>query len=541
MITITLADSPALWEPLNSVAGNMWFKLTSNTQSQTDFNYLFNPLILGVTSSLVKYDMGVYPIPEAPLDINGASGYGLFTAEKILREKVSYDLDPAIGVSISPLDQPTPMENSYVPYQMRYGFSYNPGLTFANTIISGTAVGLTFATPHGLVVGDKILINKSNKLVNPQYDGLKVVSNVLGTWSVVLNYPVGLTAYVETGNIDYLERFTATSSVYYGFNGTRQYDEEYITDSTNYFRRRFNFTEFYNQDNTGVSRFMTSYYKDTLYQEASVNRLQPKSVYSTNYETLSTILNYYGSATYSNKWRVITYSGQNPDALSIVATYSFDMPIISTYSYHMYNFPSGPKNLANMGVSLTNVDFYKLNIYTTVGGLTPKSTFIYKIVNNCSVYTNVRLAFRNSLGAFEFWNFNLDSKNTTKVSRKEYKTNLPYQYDIGSRQQTIYSADINETWTINTDWISEYDYTYLKQLIKSTEVYLIDETSLYLKPGNVLFDWVGGEYEAGGYDILKYPILITDDTYEVKTAYRNKQFNLTINYRMANGVVTQNR
>jgi hypothetical protein len=541
MITITLADAPALWEPLNSVAGNMWFKLTSNTQSQTDFKYLFNPLILGVTSSQVKYDMGIYPVPEAPLDVNGLSGYGLFTAEKILREKVSYDLDPAIGVSISPLDQPQPMPNTYVPYRMRYGFAYNPGLTFANTIISGTAVGLTFAVPHNLVVGDVILINKSNKIVNPDYDGLKTVASVLGTWSVVLNYPVGLTAYVETGNIDYLERFTATSSIYYGFNGTRQYDQEYITDNSNYFRRRFNFTEFFAQDNSGVSRFLIDYYKDNDYQETTSTRLVPKKVYTTNYETLSTILNYYGSATYSNKWKIFTYTGQNQDNLTLSASYSFDMPIISTYSYHMYNFPSGPKNLQNMGVSLTNIDFYKLALYTTPGGNTIKSSFLYQVVNNCSVYDNVRLAFRNSFGAFEFWNFNLDSKNTTRVSRKEYKRNLPYQYDIGSRQQTIYSADINETWVVNTDWINEYDYAHLKELIKSTEVYLIDETSLYLKTGNILYDWIGGEYLAGGYDVLKYPIVITDDTYEVKTTYRNKQFNLVISYKMANGVVTQNR
>lgn len=541
MITITLVDAPATWEPLNSVAGNMWFKLTSNTQSQTDFKYLFNPLILGVTSSSIKYDMGVYPVPEAPLDVNGASGYGLFTPEKILREKVSYDLDPAIGVVISPLDQPQPMPNSYVPYRMRYGFSYNPGLTFANTIISGTAVGLTFASAHGLVVGDIILINKNNKLVNPSYDGLKRVSNVLGTWSVVLDYPVGLTAYVESGNIDYLERFTATSSIYYGFNGTRQYDEEYITDNFDYFRKRFNFTSYFAQDNSGQSRFLTGYYADTLYQESVNNRLVAKKVYTTNYETLSTILDYYGAATYSNKWKVVTYTGENVNNLSIAATYSFDMPVISTYSYHMYNFPTGPKNLINMNVSLTNIDFYKINLYTTPGGNVVKSSFLYQIVPNCSVYTNIRLAFRNSLGAFEFWNFNLDSKNTTKVSRKEYRTNLPYQYDIGKREMGIYSAEINETWTVNTDWISEYDYRHLKQLIKSTEVYLIDETSLYLKPGGVLYDWPGGEYEAGGYDLLKYPILITDDTYEVKTAYRNKQFNLTINYKMANGVVTQNR
>ena len=539
MITITLADAPLTWEPLNSVNGNMYFKLTSNTQSQTDFKYLFNPLVMGTTSSSVRYDMGKFPVPEAPLDVNGLSGYGLFTAEKLIREFVGIDLDPAVGSY--PIQTPNPMMFSYVPYKMRYGFSYNPGLTFANTIISGTAVGLTFATPHGLVVGDIILINKSNKLVNPQYDGLKQVQTVLGTWSVVLNYAVGLTAYVETGNIDYLERFTATSSTYYGFNGTRQYDQEYITDSVNYFRRRFDFTEFFSINSSGISRFLTDYYVNDSYQENNYNRA--KKVYSTNYESVSAILNLYGSSTYSSTYKIITYTGQNANNLTISSSFSFPMPVISTYSYHMYNFPAGPKNLNNMVIGTSNVDYYSINLYTS-GSNVAKASYLYQIVNNCSVYDNVRIAFRNRYGAFEFWNFNLDSKNTMSVSRKEYKKNLPYQYDIGARQQSIYSQEVMDSWSVNTDWIDEYDYKHLKQLISSNEVYLIDETSYYLKTGSTLYEWIedgSGEFEAGGYDVLKYPIIITDTSYEVKTAYRNKQFNLTLNYKMANPIITQNK
>jgi len=88
----------------------------------------------------------------------------------------------------------------------------------------------------------------------------------------------------------------------------------------------------------------------------------------------------------------------------------------------------------------------------------------------------------------------------------------------GLRGQAILSSNVNETFVLNSDWITQDDYAFLNQLITSPEVYIYDDTT-----GN------------------NTPIIITDNSYVFKTTFRDKLFNLTISYKYAFDTNLQNQ
>ena len=523
--TVSLINQPYEFSPAN---GEMWYIAQNTTSGLTDFNYLFNVYTLNFNTLTIKDNLGLYKVPERPTD-----GYGYFSPSRILKSVISYDLQPAIGVNVSTLSQPTAFTNSIVPYYVTYGFEYNPGITFSGVFNSSGFVGLSFSSNPGFKVNDIININKDNKNVNPQYDGTASITSILGTFSVKTNLIFVTSSYPETGLIDDVIRFNGTASSRWAFNGTKQYDQNYYTNNT-LFRQGYDFTNFYAIGNTGNTRILSNYY-----YEASPNLGNTpiqKTVNLQNYETVSFLNDQsYGTMSY----RIIRYSGTNPNSRTAIGTSSFP-GYPSTDRYGMWSIGVGPMNIQNLGLSLTNTDSYVVQI---LKGSTVK-TYVDRVIDrSCYLYNNVRIAFLNKFGVLEYWNFQLDSKNTMNTDRYNYKRTLDWNYDVGQRGDTILSQNAYDLWTVNTNFIDEYEYNHLKELISTGEAYVIDETSngLYVKPGNILYDWGAGEYDGGGYDLLKYPIIITDTSYEVKTAYRDKIFNLTLNYRMAYNITTQNK
>ena len=131
-----------------------------------------------------------------------------------------------------------------------------------------------------------------------------------------------------------------------------------------------------------------------------------------------------------------------------------------------------------------------------------------KIVNPCSIYETIQLLFINQMGGNEFWYFNKDSKRTVNLDRQEFNKVLQPVYNIGDRGRTMYSTVSKDVWRINTDWISEYDYSFLEQLILSPEVYWVKSN------GN-------------------HPIIIINKDYPIKTMLREGIFNMTLDFEMS--------
>ena len=130
----------------------------------------------------------------------------------------------------------------------------------------------------------------------------------------------------------------------------------------------------------------------------------------------------------------------------------------------------------------------------------------YKIVENCSIYDNVRLVFLNRLGGYDYFNFTLDSKSSLNIERSTFKKLLDFDYSIGDRGETTFAQKGEETLVINSDWITEEESVWLEELVSSREAFQVIGTDIY-------------------------PIQILDTTYEVKSKLREQIFNLSITFK----------
>jgi hypothetical protein len=483
-ISISVLNTPTDLEPINTP---LWFRVNSASSALTDFKYVFIPQYkLEPFGSTSYATLGTYRVPPRPID-----GDGLFSPHRALKSFIQTNINPFISTFVL-----SPEASSLLAYRVKYGFELNPNKIFTDTINVSGNMGLTFSTAHDFVVGDIITINKDNKNFNPQYDGTCSVASVVNAVSIKTDKVFSTTILAnESGVITNQFRISGTSSEEYTWNGTRQYNER-TKDFTQYIIGTVS-------AGTG-GKFLTNY-DQSVYKPIRLD----------DYETLSMILPtsplnpYYVS--------VSTFRSDN----TLIATYGLTFSAVNTY--RKVDIPVGPMNLTALGIPFATVganivDSYTIHVRNLQFGFpTTVSEFrYYKIDNTCSNYEKQRLVFLNRLGGYDYFNFTLDSKRTLAISRTEYEKMLNWNYSVGDRGKTILSQKAEIKMTIVSNWITETDSLWLEELLTSPEVYLLPTTG------------------------VKLPIIITDNSYEVKTALRNQLFNLTLNYKFGYDLNLQN-
>jgi hypothetical protein len=132
----------------------------------------------------------------------------------------------------------------------------------------------------------------------------------------------------------------------------------------------------------------------------------------------------------------------------------------------------------------------------------------YRIDNDCNVDENFRFVWLNSFGGWDYFNFKLGGKQTINVERQTYKKLLSRNYSIGDRGDTTYAQRGEEMWSVQSNWVTEYESQWLTGMIESREVY-------HVKDGEI------------------YPIQIMDTSYQVKSAIRDQIFNVIIQFKYA--------
>ena len=483
-ISISVLTTPTDLEPINTP---LWFRLNSASSTLTDFKYVFIPQYKLEPFAATSYtSLGTYRVPPRP-----SSGDGLFSPHRALKSFIQTQINPfTTTFSLSPEGA------SLLSYRVKYGFELNPDKIFTDTINVSGNMGLTFSTAHDFLVGDIITINKDNKNYNPQYDGTCSVASVVNNVSIKTDKAFSTTLLAnESGVITNQFRISGTSSDYYTWNGTRQYEE-----------RTYDFTEYIiGTVSAGTAgKFLTNY-DQSVY----------KSIQVDDYETLSMILP--TSILYPYYVSVSTFRSDT----TLINTYS--LTFSSANTYRKVDIPVGPMNLSTLGVPFSTtgsnvVDNYTVHVKNSQFGFpTSVSEFRkYKIDNTCTNYDKQRLVFLNRLGGFDYFNFTLDSKRTLSISRTEYEKMLNYNYTIGDRGKSLLAQKAEVKMTIVSNWITETDSLFLEELLTSPEVFLLTSSS------------------------NKLPIIITDNTYEVKTYLRNQLFNLVLNYKFGYDLNLQN-
>ena len=152
-------------------------------------------------------------------------------------------------------------------------------------------------------------------------------------------------------------------------------------------------------------------------------------------------------------------------------------------------FGCGTANITNSGYYLDNVAYYTVAAYNDTTRVSKEYRF--DIVDaDCKGFETIRLAFLNSLGAWDYYNFTKKSIRKTQINKTAIKQNYgttPFQsttyfgdvlnydyynqgtYDGGTR---AFNVNAIETIEANTDFITEDEAAILEELFLSPDVYM---------------------------------------------------------------------
>jgi hypothetical protein len=196
---------------------------------------------------------------------------------------------------------------------------------------------------------------------------------------------------------------------------------------------------------------------------------------------------------------------------------------ITMNDYEVEGLPVFPANLnARVGFaakpsSFPNWRYYRVQILSAASATVSLDYIFWNecVYGNCECnWPNVRLAWVGARGGYEYFNFKKKSEYTTEVDRKIYKrplfNNSPsifYANDRGLNQRTNLAQRI---LTVTSDYITQEEFIYLRGLIVSNQVHLIDDNGSYVA------------------------VNIDDTSYVEKRTYDGKLYNLTLKVRMAN-------
>jgi hypothetical protein len=104
-------------------------------------------------------------------------------------------------------------------------------------------------------------------------------------------------------------------------------------------------------------------------------------------------------------------------------------------------------------------------------------------------YPNVRIKWKNRFGQFDWFNFNMVSKQSFNTERRVYQPQLgswqgsTLQYQNYDSSVLNYISDSKQAISVQTDWVSEDYNDIFKQLLVSDEIYWIyDEANGDLRP-----------------------------------------------------------
>tara|TARA_R100000700_G_scaffold15878_3_gene22023 strand:+ start:1793 stop:3223 length:1431 start_codon:yes stop_codon:yes gene_type:complete len=187
------------------------------------------------------------------------------------------------------------------------------------------------------------------------------------------------------------------------------------------------------------------------------------------------------------------------------------------------NLESQSRNTQARPSEFDNWAYYTIRAYDS-DATTPKSALYYFINQDgsCKGYKVRRLAWRNSLGCFDYFNFKKKSTQTINVTRNNYNTLLGnfnsdmYSYNNFSRGKNTRNTTAIVKEVINTDWITEEDAVLLEGLIVSTNIQIVENADT-------------------NYTV---PVLVTDTSFIKKTVANDKMIKYTINIEYANPINT---
>lgn len=567
--TLTLNQTPSKFSP---VYAPNWFKYTGNftNTTATDAYLVADIYILNqfgnISGTNIQDYAGRFKVP-----VRNDTTF-VINPEQILKSYVTYpynSLIPEGSTSVYPsryvneysgFGNPTssfptlaPECDGIVNYKIGYGMQYNPNWYFTNVSYFGSTAGTTIfyvtGTNSFASIGDTVTIAMDSGLYS-YYNGTASITGfttISGYTIMVTDKPfnatLGAISLTASGYVQTVTHMVGTTSTYYAYNGVRQWNEKDINYDNIYMVRQQGYTSSLFPSTSTASNFQfMNDWGTTQSQAIPIKQGQAERV-----RFLADITSTSVDGTLTQ--RIAEYRKD---------TYNSSGTLVSSVTNALQDTPGGGSPYPNKCFTLQVFDgtetitdgyYYKFTLrsYNTSLALYDWASIWYVGDTKCSQYENIRIKFLNRQGTWAYWNFNKDNKQTTTINRTEYK--IPYQYDYtlkptvsttltsGSRVtnpftlaklrgQNVLSISATDTFTLNSDWITEEQYAYLQQLLTSPQVFIFYDT--YTMEDNTVVKGVN------------VPIILTDTQYTFKTRNRDRIFNLQITYKYAYDIALQN-
>jgi hypothetical protein len=157
---------------------------------------------------------------------------------------------------------------------------------------------------------------------------------------------------------------------------------------------------------------------------------------------------------------------------------------------------------------LTGATYYTVQVINS-SGVAMSELRRFNIVTECSKYTPVRLHFLNKLGGFDSFTFTKSSKDSSNMDKSFYKSGTgsfsgsAFSISVSDREDQTLSVTVKDSITLNSDWLSEEESLWLKELVSSP----------------IVFQDFAGQLK---------PVRILDTRYDPKKKVNEKLFNLSI-------------
>lgn len=167
--------------------------------------------------------------------------------------------------------------------------------------------------------------------------------------------------------------------------------------------------------------------------------------------------------------------------------FNYTVNTLPTPVYGRFDIGAGPKNmLLNNYTEFSDVSKYFITPYgrrtsTIVSGVYHYfekcgETWQFNIADcPCSKWTKYTLMWMNELGGWDYFNFTQRTDKKRKMARNGFRRTLKSlgTYVPGQKGQSTYSTISEESWILNTDWLSQSYIDYLQYIYESPEVYII--------------------------------------------------------------------
>ena len=147
------------------------------------------------------------------------------------------------------------------------------------------------------------------------------------------------------------------------------------------------------------------------------------------------------------------------------------------------HLPVLPANINDVFVLDANWHHYIIGFVDSTSTQVARSIVVFKAAEECR-FDKVRLGWTNSRGGWDYFNFTKRSEESYSVERKRYRKVVgnyataddgeAFGFNTYDRGLTERSPFVEKMLRIRTDFLTEGQFEYLKNLIYSESVYIID-------------------------------------------------------------------